>query len=292
MEVWRSAVAVRPGQGLGRVVDAHDRPPAGRRPGAQRTGRADRLRKAATARGRPYDDVVEQATARIERQQVRRCINGLTELQREAIILAYYSGHTYREVAELLDTPLPTIKTRMRDGLIRLRDCLGVTAMTTMSDIHALAGAYALDAVDDIERAAFERHLRECDSCALEVAELRETASRLADSVAVEPPPGLRASVLDAGLPHAAGPRRARPRRNPAASSAQRWRRFAAASVAAGVIAVGIGAGTWTVANRNVDDARRVAPWPRLGPRRSKRVLAAPDARCSRARAAAAGRST
>jgi RNA polymerase sigma-70 factor, ECF subfamily len=88
---------------------------------------SNRLRKAATSEV-PYDDVVEQATSRIERQQVRRCIDGLTELQREAVLLAYYRGYTYREVSELLDTPLPTIKTRMRDGLIRLRDCLGVTA--------------------------------------------------------------------------------------------------------------------------------------------------------------------
>ena len=51
---------------------------------------------------------------------------GLTDLQREAITLAYYDGFTYREVAEKLDTALPTIKSRMRDGLIRMRDCLGV----------------------------------------------------------------------------------------------------------------------------------------------------------------------
>ena len=66
----------------------------------------------------------------------------------------------------------------------------------TVSDIHSLSGAYALDAVDDIERAAFERHLRECQSCSLEVLELRETVGRLADTVAVEPPASLRASVL------------------------------------------------------------------------------------------------
>ena len=57
---------------------------------------------------------------------MRRCLDGLTALQREAITLAYYGGHSYREVATLLTTALPTIKTRMRDGLIRLRDCLNV----------------------------------------------------------------------------------------------------------------------------------------------------------------------
>jgi RNA polymerase sigma-70 factor (ECF subfamily) len=88
---------------------------------------AARMRKVATIET-PYDEVVEQATSRIERQQVRRCMDALTDLQREAILLAYYKGYTYREVSELLETPLPTVKTRMRDGLIRLRDCLGVTA--------------------------------------------------------------------------------------------------------------------------------------------------------------------
>jgi len=63
---------------------------------------------------------------RIEHEQVRRCLSNLTDLQRESIMLAYYRGHTYADVANLLDAPLPTVKTRMRDGLIRLRDCLGV----------------------------------------------------------------------------------------------------------------------------------------------------------------------
>lgn len=71
--------------------------------------------------------MVEQATAHLEQEQVRRCLKALTDLQREAVTLAYYGGYTYREVAELLSTALPTIKTRMRDGLIRLRDCLGVS---------------------------------------------------------------------------------------------------------------------------------------------------------------------
>jgi RNA polymerase sigma-70 factor, ECF subfamily len=83
-------------------------------------------RVAAASVDTPYDDVVEAATAHIEQQQVRRCLDGLTDLQREAITLAYYNGNSYREVADLLGAALPTIKTRMRDGLIRMRDCLGV----------------------------------------------------------------------------------------------------------------------------------------------------------------------
>ncbi|MFF4171089.1 ECF RNA polymerase sigma factor SigK [Streptomyces sp. NPDC001744] len=75
----------------------------------------------------PYDDVAEQVETRLESEQVRRCLRGLTELQRQAVTLAYYRGLTYREVAETLRAPLPTIKTRMRDGLVRLRDCMGVT---------------------------------------------------------------------------------------------------------------------------------------------------------------------
>ncbi len=66
-----------------------------------------------------------------------------------------------------------------------------------MSDIHALSGAYAVDALDDIERASFERHLGGCATCRAEVASLRETAAALGDDVALAPPPELRAAVLD-----------------------------------------------------------------------------------------------
>ncbi|MFK0219366.1 ECF RNA polymerase sigma factor SigK [Streptomyces vinaceus] len=74
-----------------------------------------------------FDEVAEQVETRLDSEQVRRCLRGLTELQHQAVTLAYYGGLTYREVAQTLRTPLPTIKTRMRDGLIRLRDCMGVT---------------------------------------------------------------------------------------------------------------------------------------------------------------------
>jgi RNA polymerase sigma-70 factor, ECF subfamily len=72
-----------------------------------------------------YDDVAETVEASLDRERVRRCLGSLTELQREAVTLAYYGGYTYRQVAGLLGVAAGTVSTRMRDGLIRLRDCLG-----------------------------------------------------------------------------------------------------------------------------------------------------------------------
>ena len=75
-----------------------------------------------------YDEVVDEVTDRLRYQQVRNCLDCLTDLQRQAVVLAYYDGHTYREVADLLTVAVPTVKSRMRDALIRLRDCLGPSA--------------------------------------------------------------------------------------------------------------------------------------------------------------------
>ena len=71
-------------------------------------------------------EVVEQVETGLERERVRRGLAALTDLQREAVVLAYYGGYTHREIAELLGVPSGTVKTRLRDGLLRLRDHLGV----------------------------------------------------------------------------------------------------------------------------------------------------------------------
>ncbi|HEY2673281.1 MAG TPA: ECF RNA polymerase sigma factor SigK [Rugosimonospora sp.] len=126
VDVWRLASRYEPAKGsaVSWVLTITHRRAVDRVRSEQAS--EDRQRRAATQQV-PYDEVTEAVTARLEQQQVRRCLKALTDLQREAITLAYYGGHTYREVAELLSVTLPTIKTRMRDGLIRLRDYLGVT---------------------------------------------------------------------------------------------------------------------------------------------------------------------
>lgn len=74
-------------------------------------------------------DIAEQVTEQISRDEdaadVRRCMGELTDNQRQSIEMAYFTGLTYREVAEKLDAALPTIKSRIRDGLRRLKSCLG-----------------------------------------------------------------------------------------------------------------------------------------------------------------------
>ena len=125
LEVWRTASRFDPALGSGAaflLTLAHRR--AVDRIRSERS-RVSRQLRTATATI-DYDDVSEAVQASLERERVRRCLDSLTDLQRECVRLAYYQGYTYREVAELLNVPTSTIKTRMRDGLIRLRDCLGV----------------------------------------------------------------------------------------------------------------------------------------------------------------------
>lgn len=125
LEVWRSASRFDPALGSGTawvMTLAHRR--AVDRVRSERSHASRELRTARAAID--YDDVTESVLASLDRERVQRCLTSLTALQRECVRLAYYGGYTYREVAELLGVPAGTVKTRMRDGLIRLRDCLEV----------------------------------------------------------------------------------------------------------------------------------------------------------------------
>lgn len=122
-----------------------------------------------------------------------------------------------------------------------------------MTDVHTLAGAYALDAVTDIERAAFRRHLDQCETCALEVAELTETAARLTDATWTEPPPGLRDAVL-AQVARTPQARPGRPGRSRAAAPS--WRRWTMTAVAASVLAAAAGGAVYAVQEQRVQQER------------------------------------
>ena len=128
LEVWRAASRFEPGRGSVQawVATIAHRRAVDRVRSVEAAARRDD--QSAVPAGRAgYDIVAEEVEANLEGERVRRCLGTLTELQRESIVLAYYGGYSYREVAGLLGTALGTVKTRMRDGLIRLRDCLGVT---------------------------------------------------------------------------------------------------------------------------------------------------------------------
>ena len=125
VEVWRAASRFDAGRGspMAWVATIAHRRAVDRVRSEQRA--AERNRRAASSLI-AYDDVAETVEDNLDRERVRRCLRTLTDLQREAVTLAYYGGYTYREVANLLRVPAGTVHTRMRVGLIRLRDCLGV----------------------------------------------------------------------------------------------------------------------------------------------------------------------
>jgi RNA polymerase sigma-70 factor (ECF subfamily) len=124
LEVWRTASRFDPHRGSAMtwlMTMAHRRAVDRVRSGQAAAERELRASVAVT----DYDVVAEEVETRLDAQRVRHCLDSLTELQRESVTLAYYGGYTYREVAGLLGVAVGTVKTRMRDGLIRLRDCLG-----------------------------------------------------------------------------------------------------------------------------------------------------------------------
>lgn len=99
----------------------------------------DRVRAAQAARDRDtrvgirdfetdFDSVTESVEIRIEHERVTRALSRLTEFQRQAVTMAYYGGYSHSEMAGILGIPIGTVKTRLRDGMIRLRDELGVTS--------------------------------------------------------------------------------------------------------------------------------------------------------------------
>jgi RNA polymerase sigma-70 factor (ECF subfamily) len=128
IQVWQSAARFDPSRGNAKswvLTMAHRRAVDAVRHDQAATNREN---KYDWSSGPDFDEVAETVTISLEHEQVRRCLDSLTDLQREAVNLAYYKGYTYAEVAESLSANPATVKTRMRDGLVRLRDCLGVEA--------------------------------------------------------------------------------------------------------------------------------------------------------------------
>jgi RNA polymerase sigma-70 factor, ECF subfamily len=125
LELWRTASRFDPGKGsaLSWVMTMAHRRAVDRVRSEQKA--VEREFRAATAQV-DFDDVTEAVEATLDRERVRHCLRSLTDLQRESVTLAYYGSYSYSEVAGLLGVAVGTVKTRMRDGLIRLRDCLGV----------------------------------------------------------------------------------------------------------------------------------------------------------------------
>jgi len=129
LEIWQSASRFAPNRGQARswiLTIAHRRA-------------VDRVRSSQASTDRDvragfrdldvaHDSVVEKVELRIEGEKVTAALSSLPEAQKEALTLAYYGGYSQSEIAALVGAPLGTIKTRMRDGLSRLREAMGVTA--------------------------------------------------------------------------------------------------------------------------------------------------------------------
>jgi len=129
LEIWQTATRFDPNKGGATtwiLTMAHRRA-------------VDRVRSSQSSRDRDtrvgvrdhkvdYDQVSETIEVRLEHERVEKAMSRLTELQRQAVSLAYYGGYSHSEVAAMLSVPIGTVKTRLRDGMIRLRDELGVTS--------------------------------------------------------------------------------------------------------------------------------------------------------------------
>lgn len=127
LEIWKTATRFDPDRGspLSWLLTITHRKAVDRVRSAEASSRRDEKYH---HQNQPvdHDSTAEAAHASLEARRVRGALASLTAVQREAVELAYFGGYTHTEVAKLLDLPVGTAKTRIRDGLIRLRDTMGV----------------------------------------------------------------------------------------------------------------------------------------------------------------------
>ena len=124
VEVWRTATRYDPASGsvAGWIATIAHRRAVDR----VRSEEAARHRAARVPVAPGSAEVADVVVDALDRARVRDALAGLTGLQRQSVELAYYGGYTHTDIATLLDVPLGTVKSRIRDGLIRLRDALEV----------------------------------------------------------------------------------------------------------------------------------------------------------------------
>jgi RNA polymerase sigma-70 factor (ECF subfamily) len=129
LEIWQSASKFdqNRGSGMAWVLTMAHRRAIDRIRSAQKSHERD-LKIGIRDMEREFDGVAESVEIRLENERVKVAMARLTPLQREAVILAYYGGYSHSEMSQILGIPLGTVKTRLRDGMIRLRDELGVTS--------------------------------------------------------------------------------------------------------------------------------------------------------------------
>jgi RNA polymerase sigma-70 factor (ECF subfamily) len=127
LDIWRTSARFDPDQGsaVSWMLTIAHRKAVDRVRSAQASTDREEVYGARTQE-RAFDETAEAVEQTLEARRVRAAMATLTDTQRGAVELAYYGGYTHTEVASLLDIPLGTAKTRIRDGLIRLRDTLGV----------------------------------------------------------------------------------------------------------------------------------------------------------------------
>lgn len=127
LEIWRTAARFDASRGsaLSWLLTITHRKAVDRVRSAEASSRRDTTYQQ-THQPVDHDSTAEAAEASLEARRVRGAMAALTEVQREAVALAFLGGYTHTEVATMLDLPVGTAKTRIRDGMIRLRDALGV----------------------------------------------------------------------------------------------------------------------------------------------------------------------